>query len=222
MESEHGDSRLGPTPQPEPRDWHWAFAHTALREIVFEQTDKLLAGLANPARIDGVPAAVMRRVAQVLSVPEADLAAHAGGIRVHLRLGGHFAGVPLRDARANGPHRGALGGGGQPVHPHTAHGVLHAGGCAGRRHRLVQLGRGGRPPQPWQRPRRRRWTISWRNWWCAFSRRACPTPTGQTLPRPPLKRWTAPSAATTSAATTCWRCWSAPALMSPRQARAAF
>lgn len=88
MESEHGDSRLGPTPQPEPRDWHWAFAHTALREIVFEQTDKLLAGLANPARIDGVPAAVMRRVAQVLSVPEADLAAHAGGIRVHLRLAG--------------------------------------------------------------------------------------------------------------------------------------
>ncbi|MBK8073641.1 MAG: hypothetical protein IPK34_17180 [Ramlibacter sp.] len=51
---------MGPTPQPEPR-LALAFAHTALREIVFEQTDKLPGRAGQPARIDGVPAAVMRQ-----------------------------------------------------------------------------------------------------------------------------------------------------------------
>lgn len=72
--------------QTEPRDWHVTFARRSLREVVFEQTEKLLGGLSDPAQIDRVPAAIMRRVAQDLARPEAELPPHASGIRMHKRM----------------------------------------------------------------------------------------------------------------------------------------
>lgn len=72
--------------QAEPRDWHVIFARRSLREVVFEQTEKLLGGLSDPARIERVPAAIMRRVAQDLARAEAELLPHASGIRMHKRM----------------------------------------------------------------------------------------------------------------------------------------
>lgn len=89
----HSDDSPSPGPEGDaqaatPRDWHLCFAQRALPEIVFGQTDKLLAGLSDPSRIARVPAAVMRRVALLLDQPEDGLLPLAAGIRVQMRLAG--------------------------------------------------------------------------------------------------------------------------------------
>lgn len=82
-----GDDRVDFS-EAEPRDWHYAFVHRSLRDVVFEQTEKLMKGLDDPGQIDLVPAAILRRVAQDIDQPEEYLADHAAGIRaIRLRRG---------------------------------------------------------------------------------------------------------------------------------------
>jgi len=69
-----------------PRDWHVTFVQRSLREVVFEQTEKLLNALSDPARIDRIPAAIMRRVAQDMALSDEELQPHAAGIRVYKRM----------------------------------------------------------------------------------------------------------------------------------------
>lgn len=82
----------------ETRDWHYAFAHRSLRDIYFEQTEKLLAALSDPERTGRVPEAILRKVALDIDRPEKELLGHAEGILIfRQKLGGgslHIFGLP--------------------------------------------------------------------------------------------------------------------------------
>ena len=82
----------------EPRDWHYAFAHRSLRDIYFEQTEKLLAALSDPERTGRVPEAILRKVALDIDRPEDEVLGHADGISIFRPLLGdgslHIIGLP--------------------------------------------------------------------------------------------------------------------------------
>lgn len=80
------------------RDWHYAFAHRSLREIYFEQTEKLLAALSDPERTNRLPEAILRKVALDIDRPEDEVLEHAEGIVIFRQLLGdgslHIFGLP--------------------------------------------------------------------------------------------------------------------------------
>lgn len=126
-----------------PRDWHVIFAQRSLREVVFEQTEKLLGGLSDPARIDRVPAAIMRRVAEDLGQAETELALHASGIRMHKRMLGMVELFVFEMPRPRAPGESCFAGvvNAYTMSPRMHYFTLERG--KGRQHGLLAWDAGG-------------------------------------------------------------------------------